>query len=290
MPVPRFESEFRTGSTRARQGKRVPGLRRHSGRRCAPENPQGAASLPVPAGGACSVFMASLDMLVAEQRSVLLIDTASTCVHVGLLPARSRPVWWQAAREAGVALFEGVAALLTAAGADLESVGAVVFCEGPGSILGVRTAAMAIRAWQAAGSRPLPAYSYFGLELMASDISAAGGSHPFGVIADARRGCWHLVEVETAGSGHGRCRRVPESAVAAYTGDLYLPDGFGARATPPRAVRSVAYLPPELWERCRAADLLQSAPQPEAFQYEDASYALWTPRIHRAPPAGAGLP
>ena len=232
--------------------------------------------------GACSPDMPSLNSLVASHAAVLLIDSASACVHAGLWRRGSDAIWRESRREAGIAIFECVDAVLAEAGAGVRDLGALVFCEGPGSILGIRTAAMALRTWQAVGSRALPAFAYRSLELVAHDLRSSGTRPPFAVIADARRDTWHWVEVD-AGQAVHPWQRVSRDVLAASAGALFMPAGFRVWAPPPRAVGEVPYALAGLWRRQGDADLLQAAPQPDAFLHEDSVYVAWTPRIHRAP-------
>jgi len=232
--------------------------------------------------GACSPFMPSLNSLAASHGVVLLIDSASTCIHAGLWRRDADAVWRQSQREAGIAIFECVGAVLAEAGIGVSDLGALVFDEGPGSILGIRTAAMALRTWQAVGSRALPAFAYRSLELVAHDLYSSGTHPPFAVIADARRDAWHWVEVATGPAVHP-LQRVSRSVLAAFAGELFMPAGFRVWAPPPRAVREVPYSLADLWRRQGDAALLHAAPQPEAFLHEDSVYVAWTPQIHRAP-------
>lgn len=223
--------------------------------------------------------MPSLESLVAAHRTVLLIDSASACIQVGLWRLGAAAVWRQSDREAGVAVFECADAVLAEAGADVGGLGALVFCEGPGSILGIRTAAMALRTWQAAAGRPLPAFAYRSLELVAQDLGTAA---PFAVTIDARRGAWHWVEV-APGQTPGPLRRVTQTTLATFSGRLFTPAGFRAWAQPPQPAELVPYSLAALWLRQGAAELLRPAPQPDAFLHEDPAYVTWTPQIHRAP-------
>jgi tRNA threonylcarbamoyladenosine biosynthesis protein TsaB len=227
-------------------------------------------------------FMPSLESLVAAHHTVLLIDSASACVQVGFWQHGSEAVWRQSDREAGVAIFECVNAVLTDARVRLEGLGALVLCEGPGSILGIRTAAMALRTWQAVGGRPPPAFAYRSLELVAHDLCTKGTPAPFAVATDARRDNWHWVEV-AAGQTPGPLQRVPQTRLAAFPGELFTPAGFRSWAQPPRPVETVPYSLAALWHRQGAADLLRPAPQPDAFLHEETAYVTWTPQIHRAP-------
>lgn len=227
--------------------------------------------------------MASLNSLVAAHGSVLVVDSASTVVHVGLLADGRTPSWWRSSREAGVAVFEGADAVLAGAAMRLDEIGALVFSHGPGSILGIRIAAMAFRTWKALAKRSLPAFGYCSLELLTLNLRHAGTTGPFAVIADARRGTWHFAEAAKTANGDHRPRRVSAAEIAAYQGALFTPSQFGVWARLPERVRTADYCPPDFWGELGAADLLHPAPEPEAFQYEEAAYALWTPRIHRAP-------
>jgi tRNA threonylcarbamoyladenosine biosynthesis protein TsaB len=244
--------------------------------------------------------MTSLRSLVATHHTVLLIDSASTRIHVGLWrsasdasplerPERERvetplpeAIWHESGQEAGVAIFAGVDAVLAQAGIGVADLGALVFCEGPGSILGIRTAAMALRIWSNAAGRALPAFSYRSLELVAHELRRRGIPAPFAVIADARRNSWHRVGVPQDGA-IGPLQRVPADALAGLGGSLFTPAGFRSWAQPQGEVTSIPYDLPDLWHQQGDACLLRSAPHPDAFLHEEVAYAAWTPQIHQAP-------
>lgn len=92
---------------------------------------------------------------LAPHFPALVIDAASACVQVGVLRADGTAAWHADTAESGVAVFRGVERL----GVDPLAVAAFVFCDGPGSVLGIRTAAMALRTWHVLKPRPLFAYS-----------------------------------------------------------------------------------------------------------------------------------
>jgi len=163
----------------------------------------------------------------------------------------------------------------------VADLGAMVFCEGPGSILGIRTAAMAVRIWSAAGGVTLPAFAYRSLELLASDLQSGSTLAPFAVVADARRESWHWVDGRADGSV-GCLRRVPAQELLEFPGGIFTPAGFRSWSKPLRTISTVDYALPALWLRQRQACLLRAAPQPDAFLHEEAAYLTWTPQIHRA--------
>ncbi len=225
--------------------------------------------------------MPSLDSLVATHRTVLLIDSALTRIQVGLWQRDGDPIWSVSDQEAGIAIFACADRVLAQARIEITGIGALAFCEGPGSILGIRTTAMALRVWSVAAGRTLPAFAYRSLELVAVDLQRSGAPAPFAVVADARRDSWHWVD-GPAGGPAGRLRRVPPQELLAFPGGIYTPAGFRAWTQPPRPISAVDYTLPDLWLRERTADLLEAAPQPDAFLHEEASYVTWTPQIHRA--------
>lgn len=245
--------------------------------------------------------MPSLRSLAAARRSVLLIDSSSTCVQVGLWrfdpsagasfpdnqdhrraePPLPDAIWRAADQEAGIAIFAGVEAVLASARLCIADLGALVFCEGPGSILGIRTAAMALRVWSAMDCRRPPTFAYCSLELVAHDLRRRRVPEPFAVLADARRDSWHCVAARED-CAVGPLLRIAASDAAGFNGRLYTPAGFRSWAKPPREMSAIAYDLPELWSRQCDADLLRPAPHPDAFVHEEPAYLTWAPQIHRA--------
>lgn len=227
--------------------------------------------------------MPSLRQLLAAHAPLLLIDAASARVQVGWIEGVSERLnrethpdanaglnarWYAADDEAGVAIFRGIEAL----GVAIADVGAFVFCDGPGSVLGVRTAAMALRAWRVLSPKPMFAYRSLAL------VAHALGRDDVGVIADARRDCWHHYQI-----GKG-LRRLPASDVALGSSELAMPEGFRHwTALPSDRVERVPYSIADLLPRAAEADLFAATDAPDAFLHEEPSYVTWTPQIHRAP-------
>lgn len=225
--------------------------------------------------------MPSLASLVAAHSPLLVIDSAAG-VQAGLWRRNCAPIWRQSQREAGVAVFECVDGLLVDAGIGVNDLGVMAFCEGPGSILGIRMAAIALRTWQAVAAKALPTFGYRSLELVAHDLKSSGTRMPFAVIADARRDTWHCVEIGN-GESFPAVRRVPRSFVADFPGELFTPTGFRVWSQPPREIREVPYLLGALWDRQIEADLFRAVSEPDAFLHQESVYAAWSPQIHRAP-------
>lgn len=208
--------------------------------------------------------MPSLRALLERHESLLVIDSASSRIHVGWLQQHTDAQWQYSDEEAGIGIFRAFAALSV----DPQRAHAFVFCEGPGSILGIRTAATALRTWSVL--QPRPAYAYCSLEL----VAAARPDSKAAIIADARRESWHVFQPSTG------LRRIP---TAELRGELLMPAEFRHWSALPSGVQSVPYAVADLWRAAAEADLLREAPAPDAFLHEEPSYVTWTPQIHRAP-------
>lgn len=221
--------------------------------------------------------MASLAQLLAAHGCILVVDAASTSVQVGLLRAGQPPLWRSSPDEAGKALFALADDALRAAGLTLADVRAFAFDAGPGSMLGVRTVAMALRTWQALAARP--AYQFQSLALLARGLAHAG--HTGAVIADARRDTWHVVAFG-APDRVAPLRRVPAAELAADSAPLWQPAAFRAWSPPPRATQDCAFDLAALLAAHADADLFHATDAPDAFQHEAPEYKKWSAQVHSA--------
>jgi tRNA threonylcarbamoyladenosine biosynthesis protein TsaB len=194
----------------------------------------------------------------------LLIDAASSNIQVGLLTSNETASWRTSSDEAGVAVFEGVKEL----GIDLQSISAFIFCEGPGSVLGIRTVAMALRTWRVLQRRPV--FAYCSLAVVAHAVAR----DDVAVIADARRDSWHHYRI-----GQG-LRRVLATDLR---GELVMPENFRHWSSLPANVKHIPYSLADLLPQVRDVDLLHETETPDAFLHEEPSYVTWRPQVHRAP-------
>ncbi|HEY0865018.1 MAG TPA: peptidase M22 [Lacunisphaera sp.] len=220
--------------------------------------------------------MSSLTQLLASHGRLLVLDAASTRVQVGLIRNGAPARWRSVADEAGTGLFTAAEALLAEAGAGLEETGAFVFCEGPGSMLGTRTVAMALRTWQVL--QPRPAYAYQSLAVAARGAWTEQ-ARAFAVIADARRDTWHVQPVD-AGGRLAPLQRVNTADLPA--GELLTPENFRAWAQPPRPVAACSYDLAKIFPTLGDGDFFRASNAPDAFQHEAPEYKKWSAQVHSA--------
>lgn len=232
--------------------------------------PDSACLRGVARGRFVSEKMPSLHHLLAAHAPLLIVDAASARTQTGWLPngefAAAR--WAASEEETGVGLFRSIEAL----GVKVDDAGAFVFCDGPGSVLGIRTCAMALRTWNVI--KPRPVFAYCSLAVVAHALDRK----EIGVVADARRELWHHYQLG------GTWRRLP---VTELSGELVMPEHFRHWSPLPAGVTRTPYALADLLPRVVDAELFRETTTPDAFLHEEPSYVTWTPKIHRAPTAAA---
>jgi tRNA threonylcarbamoyladenosine biosynthesis protein TsaB len=208
--------------------------------------------------------MLCLRQLLARHGSLLVLDAASATIQAGWIDSEAAMSFTSSIEEAGIGLFQCLDTLKR----PIDGAGAFVFCDGPGSVLGVRTAAAAVRAWNVLSARPV--YGYHSLTLLAHALRRADTS----VICDARRDSWHCLKSGSA------LVRIPAANIPR---DVVMPEGFRNWTALPPDLERVPYSLAEMFPRVLDAEMLISTDAPDAFLHEEPSYVTWAPHIHRAP-------
>ena len=219
----------------------------------------------------------------------LLIDASSPdSTAVGLLDARGR-AWSAFVEEKSPALegiFSAVEKVEKLSGTFPPS--GFIFCAGPGSILGIRIAAMAIRGWLALGLR-VPVLSFRSLSLhTALILRSRENEKNFAVLAESRMNCWNALRVRD-GVAEENFREIKSADLAdALPEKIFL---LPQRRKIPPPVRDV----PELFRPAEFlandAAVFADVPElladctglPDAVNVSAAeTYAKWSPERHRA--------
>jgi len=200
-------------------------------------------------------------------------------VQAGVLRPGAPAVWRKGGADSSVELFVATEACLAEAGLRLEDLGAFVYCDGPGSQLGIRTACMALRTWQTLRAAPAPVFAYRSL-LLTALAHRQTAAVPFTVIADARRECWHAVRVAADGAP-SEVRRVPQEEVRAWPEPLLQPAGFRAWSAPPRPAGECPYDCAAMFAVLADEPLLFPVAAPEPWLSSPITYKTWTGERHR---------
>jgi tRNA threonylcarbamoyladenosine biosynthesis protein TsaB len=214
---------------------------------------------------------------------LLVLDTVSPTAWAGLLVDGRAACWRPVKGEAGSALFSAVESTLQEARITVADLAGFAFNEGPGSLLGIRIAAMAIEGWQALGPGPRrPLFSFRSLELLARLELANGRSGPFRLIADARRDSWHFLAVAGEGS-LGEIARLPAAEGLPEEGPILRPAGFPVWSRLPEGCSETAY-DPSLLPDGEWPALLRPAQQADAWLIDPPEYRKWEPAPPPPPP------
>lgn len=173
-------------------------------------------------------------------------------------------------------LFGCVETALAEAGLRLDQIRSFALCVGPGSVLGIRIASLAVRAWSAL--EPRPVFVWESLTALARASLDAGERGPFLVAVESRLKRWHALEVASDGS-----LGAPFEAEAAQlnaTGRRIL---ASSEAAPGVLTSHVAV--PHPWSGLPGAfarpGFLRLEPRPDALNVAD-DFAVWSGERHRS--------
>lgn len=222
----------------------------------------------------------SLAAVVAGYDNVLVLDPSTIHVQAGVIRSGQPSQWHTGGDDSSVHLFTAAETSLHAAGLSPSQIGAYIFCDGPGSQLGIRTAAMALRTWQALRAAPVPVFAYRSLRVAAL-AHARTNAGPFAVVADARRDSWHAVRVAADGTATD-VLRISREELSTWTEPLFTPAGFRAWVQPPRPAATCAYDCASMFSAFGDEPLLFPITEPEPWLSAPITYKSWTGERHRA--------
>ena len=212
-------------------------------------------------------------------KPTLVIDGSSASTFVGLLDGERQ---WLAGNSQRVAPLEGlfpmVEAVFSSAGCQLAEVHHFVYCEGPGSVLGIRLCAMAIQTWGQLSKSAVQYFSYNSLELTAGLLVRDTGKIERALlIAGWKKNVWHSIEISNGRIG--AIAAIDDRAVHDWSdGPLFsLPQRKGWQTVPAGAI-TLEYSPRRLPE---VAYLLKSTKTIELYSSNMNTFQKWVPQRHR---------
>jgi len=211
-----------------------------------------------------------------------LLDLASRRPWAAVKPTPDALVW-RSGREEATTCWRGLLqACLEEAGLRLEELRGTAYCEGPGSMLGVRIACMALRVWTAAGILPPErVYAYSSLALARHGVFRSGertAGRPFATVCDARRNAWHVLRDDA-----DAIETLPNAALAQLEGDRYVCEPFGRWTKPAAPLTPFPYEPEAAFAAPAGLSLLRPVATPAPLDLRPAAYQKWRPAV--GPPA-----
>jgi tRNA threonylcarbamoyladenosine biosynthesis protein TsaB len=172
-------------------------------------------------------------------------------------------------------LFGCVEAALADAKLSLADIRSFALCVGPGSVLGIRIAALAVRSWSALEPRPI--FVWESLSALARSALVAGEKGPFLVAVESRLKRWHALEVAADGSLGAPFEA--EAAELNSAGRLFASGEVAVTALP----KHIPVPPP--WSALPAlltqTGFLREEARPDALNVAQ-DFATWSGERHRA--------
>ena len=206
---------------------------------------------------------------------LVLDGSARVGVRIGVLQGGRWVGEGVADKGALEATFACAETALRQAGLALADIRSFAVCVGPGSILGIRIAALAARTW--ATLEPRPIFVWESLAAVAQAALAAGQARPFAVALESRLKRWNALPVAPDGALGAPAELEPEQVAA-----LGLP--IVSTAEPASALFPSAQVVPTPWAALptlfATTDLLRAEAKPEALN-PAATFATWDGERHR---------
>ncbi len=216
-------------------------------------------------------------MAMNPQLLYLVLDASSLKVSTGLWQAGEWIAFRETPHQALNGLFQGTRDCLNEAGVTLKAVQGFIHCEGPGSVLGVRLAAMAIEGWKALPPwKACPLFVYNRLVWVAAALDEP---EPFHLISESRQGRWNVYHSQS-----GDMTLVEDASLANLPGKCFhFPQRKGSHQAP----EGISVVDPEIGKRpelLMTPGLLRASEHPTVYSPDQPNYKTWIPDRHRKAP------
>ncbi len=217
----------------------------------------------------------------ADNQLCLLLDASGPAAQTGL---RQGGRWLSFAKTQGEALktiFSGADACLRESGKEISGLEGFIYCEGPGSVLGVRLTVMAIEGWLGLpGRQGLPVRSYRSLDAGAALLQNRGVSPPFHIISEFRKDRWFHMSVPASGPP-GEIKAAAETELQSLKEPVYWLRQRLSGIPPPVPCQPLEYDLRELPSGFGFSAPAGTAPSFPVFSAGAAGYVKWRGGRHR---------
>ncbi len=182
-------------------------------------------------------------------------------------------------------LFKLTDELLKSAGLSLFDLGAIIFCSGPGSMLGARTSCMAIRSWKGIGVEAANnVFEYNSLRLGACLVESASGLPESGlIVTDARRSSWNALDFPA----------YPDSSIQIVGNEQLEKAGsailsfeeFPTWTKTEASITKISYSPAQTFANEAFLAIIKQVPEAVPLVIRQNEFKKWDAKIHAAPEA-----
>ncbi len=214
---------------------------------------------------------------------LLAIDSSSKKTWVGVKTGPTELVYGQSEEDSSKSLFKLAPEQLAKAGLALSDIAAIAYCEGPGSMLGSRATAMAIRTWASVGIEGAKhLFRFTSLELGKELLAARDEADSECLIAtDARRNAWNTLPYP--GKAGERIRILENSALEKERRAIVTFEHFAQWTKTSATLRTVPYEPEAVFANERFFEFLNPTETATPLNLRANEYQKWIPKIHSKP-------
>ncbi len=218
----------------------------------------------------------------APRFPALVIDGSGSSVFSSILGNGAK--WLGISEQAGAPLeelFHSVEKTLADAELTLADIRSYIYCEGPGSVLGLRLCAMAMETWSRMYPKSANFYSYNSLQLSASALKAEQPDLENAlIVSDWKKGAWNAIRIDQGTIGEAEV--IDDEQLDNWSEALYhLPQRKGWQAPPENTV-TLSYTPSSLNDVWQANRLLRQTEGIVLYSTGINTFQKWTPNRHRA--------
>ncbi len=213
----------------------------------------------------------------------LVIDTASRRVCVALIETPEADTATKFSdEEASLSLFPTIKSLLDERTMKLPQLRSIAFCEGPGSMLGIRTAIMGIRSWIATGQlKGCTIFSFNSLQVGKQIIAnTSDAPDSYLVVTDARRQSWNCLN--SANQNTSVVELIKNEALEQATQPIYSFDEFPSWTQTQANIIRLSYRPEDVFQSLAFLDFLRQNPDTEPLNTRSLEFAKWIPKARTA--------
>jgi tRNA threonylcarbamoyladenosine biosynthesis protein TsaB len=212
---------------------------------------------------------------------LLILDTASANISIGLRISQSDTgTWYSSNEQAGKSIFRGIEYCLKKSRTQFKDISSILYCEGPGSMLGIRTTTMALRTWIHTVNSSLKIYKYRSLSLAAAELHLNNYPLPFTVILDARRSRWHTLTVANQ-DWREEIKYISSEDVSKIQNEIFLIEGFPTWAEISFSHQKCSYSPQLFSDHTLFQKLAHITISPNVFMTENPIYQKWDSTVKK---------
>jgi hypothetical protein len=212
---------------------------------------------------------------------LLVTDCSAPGVRVGILAESGWLAYEKNEGETGAVLFQAIKQVLSTAHLSLKNIGSFAFCEGPGSTLGIRINAMALRTWTSLAETEKQVFAYRSLNAAAILINHTQPDvSVFCILSDLRKNSWNGSQV-ISGNPPSNIEVVSREAIDTWPMPRYfIQQRIHSPGLPPDSTRLEYDLEP-IGNSQSFLDLLKLVEMPTVFQTTNTQFKKWVPTRHR---------